>query len=108
MATNKAAYAATPTPTLSIESSSPPITPKGSFPERALTKMLGFADFSKRNYHKDVEVDEELPFDSSICHSSYRGVFVVRLAIMVSDFRLQATTELNFGCFSFAFQFLLI
>ncbi|CAN4083452.1 unnamed protein product [Withania somnifera] len=57
--------------------------------------MLGFADFSKRNqsaspgsgtprnFRNDVEVDEELPFDTSICQSSYRGVFVVRLAIMV-------------------------
>ncbi|KAJ8567633.1 hypothetical protein K7X08_019841 [Anisodus acutangulus] len=96
MAHNKAAYGTTPT--LSIESQSPPITPKGSLPERVLSKMLGFADLSKRNqppsrsgsgsctprtFHKDVEVDEELPFDSSICQSSYRGVFVVRLAIMV-------------------------
>nr|XP_016455897.1 PREDICTED: histidine kinase 1-like isoform X1 [Nicotiana tabacum] len=85
MAHNKAYGTST---TLSSESSSPPITPKGSLPERVLYKMLGFADFSKRNqlspsFHKDVEVDEELQFDSSICQSSYRGVFVVRLAIMV-------------------------
>ncbi|XP_025885285.1 histidine kinase 1 isoform X1 [Solanum lycopersicum] len=90
MAHNKATYGTTTT--LSIESSSPPITPKGSLPERILSKMLGFADFSKRNQSpsrsgsgtpRNYQVDEELPFDSSICHSSYRGVFVVRLAIMV-------------------------
>ncbi|XP_009612595.1 histidine kinase 1 isoform X2 [Nicotiana tomentosiformis] len=85
MAHNKAYGTST---SLSSESSSPPITPNGSLPERALYKMLGFADISKRNqlspsFHKDVEVDEELQFDSSICQSSYRGVFVVRLAIMV-------------------------
>lgn len=90
MAHNKAYGTST---TLSSESSSPPITPKGSLPERVLYKMLGFADFSKRNqlspsFHKDVEVDEELQFDSSICQSSYRGVFVVRLAIMVPKFYL--------------------
>lgn len=96
MAHNIAAYATATTPTtLSIESPSPPV--KESLSERLLSRMLGFTDFSKRNQslsprnlHKDVEVDEELPFDTSICQSSYRGVFVVRLAIMVSQFPLQA------------------
>ena len=44
----------------------------------------------RRIFHRDVE-KEEFQYASSHCLSSYYSVFVVRLAIMVSDFFIAST-----------------
>ncbi|XP_059623464.1 histidine kinase 1 isoform X2 [Cornus florida] len=75
---------------VSFESSPASIAPMGSLLRRVCNKFSGFACSWKKAHchrgrgtlHRDVE-QEEFPYPSTRCLSSYYSVFVARLAIMV-------------------------